>query len=116
MNLEAILVSLHAIALGRQLGLSRQDIGPACGSLPKERIHTKGARAVAREFAIHGQCMPAEKSPRSGGRQMNDGLASLFLRRRPLRAQRQSREQRTAAEYCSTQLRLCEACCCAVAN
>jgi hypothetical protein len=96
MNLETILVSLHAIALGSQLGLSRQNIGPACCSFPKERIHTKGSRAFAREFTVHRHGVTAEKSPRSVGSQMDDGLAGPLLLWRSPRSQRQSREQRTA--------------------
>ncbi|WP_128936415.1 hypothetical protein [Bradyrhizobium zhanjiangense] len=85
-NLETILVGLHALTLGRQLSLRRQNVGPACSSRPKKRINAKGLCAFACEFAIRLHGMTTEKSPHSVGRQMNDGLPSLFLRLRPLRA------------------------------
>src|ERR1700752_624549 len=41
--------------------------------------------------------MPAEEAPDGIGRQMHDRLACRLLHRRPLRAQRQLRQQRTSA-------------------
>jgi hypothetical protein len=41
--------------------------------------------------------MPAEEAPDGIGRQMHDRLARRLLHRRPLRAQRQLRQQRAAA-------------------
>ena len=37
-NLKAVLVSLHAIVLGGEFGLRRQDVRPACCGLPEKRI------------------------------------------------------------------------------
>ena len=95
-NLKAVLVSLHVIALGCELGLSRQNVGPARRGLPKKRVDADRPRAFTRELAVHRHRMAAEKSPRGVGRQVNNRLAGRLLHRRPLRAQRQSRQQRAA--------------------
>src|SRR5260370_5334300 len=70
-NLEAVLVSLHVIALGDELGLSRQNVRPARRGLPKKRIDANRPRAFARDLAVHRHRLAAEKSPRGVGRQMN---------------------------------------------
>ena len=80
-NLEAVLIRLHAIALGGEVALVRQNVGPARRRLPKKRINAHRPRAFARELAIHRHGMAAEKSPRGVGRQMNDRLARRFLHR-----------------------------------
>ena len=78
MNFEAVLVSLHAIALGDEFGLSRQNVRPARRGFPKKRIDAKRPRAFVRKFAVHRRRMAAEKSPRGVGREMNNGFASPF--------------------------------------
>src|SRR6476660_4923209 len=81
-NLEAVLVRLHAIALGDELSLRRQNVRPARRGLPKERIDADRPRAFARELAVHRHSMAAEKSPHGVGRQMNNRLARRLLHRR----------------------------------
>jgi len=95
-NLQTVLVGLHVIAFGRQIGLNRQNVRPARRGLPKQRIDPKRPRTFPRQLAVHRHCMAAKKSPRGVGRQMNNRLAGRLLRRCPLRAQRHQRQQRTA--------------------
>ena len=54
--------------------------------------------------------MLAEKAPYGIGRQMNNGLACRLLHRGPLRAQRQSCQQRTAAADGGAQIGDIEGC------
>src|SRR6185369_205509 len=96
MNFEAVLIGLHATALGDEFGLSRQNVRPARRGLPKKLIDADGPRAFAREFVVHRHGMAAEKSPRGIGRQMNNRLTSSLLGRCPPRAQRHASQQRAA--------------------
>ena len=103
-NLEAVLIRLHPIALGDEVALGRQNVRPARRCLPKKRVNADRSRAFARKLAVHRHSMAAEKSPRGVGCQMNDRLGRCFLHLRALRAQRQSRQQRAAAADRSTQV------------
>ena len=103
-NFEAVLVSLHAIALGDEFGLSRQNVGPARRGLPKKRVDANRSDAFARKLAVHRHGMATEKSPRGVGRQMDNRLASGLLHRRSLRAQRQSCQQRATVADRSAQV------------
>ena len=80
MDFEAVLVSLHALALGGEFGLGRQDVRPARRGLPQQRVDTQRPGALLRQVAIHRDGMLAEKAPRGIGRQMDDRFAArLFL-------------------------------------
>jgi len=48
MNLKAVLVSLHVIALGDEFGLTRQNVRPARRGLPKKRIDANLAEGLRR--------------------------------------------------------------------
>jgi hypothetical protein len=64
----------------------------ACQSSASTRID----RAPSRVSSRYRRGVAAEESPRGVGGQVNNSLASRLLLRRPLRARRQSRQQRAA--------------------
>jgi len=83
-DLEPVLVHLHALAFLSQLGTGRDDIRQQVGRTPCEFIDAQGAPAFPGQRVVDWSPVDAEKAPHCVGEQVHHGMTCrLFLRVAP---------------------------------